>query len=545
MSGKLFRVFIAKNVEMPLSLEKNMKTNIKANIASVLLLLLVLCGGRAIAQLRPEAEARRQLVLAQANMEKENWTEARENMEAILDLDVDVPAEFYYHYARALERTKSLAKAREVLSIYLNDEDALSHESYNDGLKLLNAIEAGISEEKKLAEERRRSEALVQQKTAEAESGNTAAQYELAEWFRLGTNGAEKDAEKAAKWYMEVAKKKGELGAKALYHMGEMWKQYDGRLQASFYREAALLGNADALKKTGMTLEVLKYTILAEAGFSWGQYKIGNWYYYGTNGLSQNYAEALKWYTQAAKHNTEAGAKAMNDIGVMYDKGHGVEKNKEVALQWYLKAAALGNEYALSNLGAIYYNGNVVRKNKTLAKDYYIKAVWAGKSDVATKLQSLFGMKLTKLMKHTLAEAKKGNFEAQYRLGIWYRDGNGLKQDYAEARQWFELAAQHGTAVGATAMNALGLMYYEGQGVEKNYEEAHQWFLKAAALGNKYGLYNMGRCYQNGHGVEKDLVKALAYYKQAFLAGNEGVLPTLEKDFGLTAFDLAAEHQAQ
>jgi TPR repeat protein len=48
------------------------------------------------------------------------------------------------------------------------------------------------------------------------------------------------------------------------------------------------------------------------------------------------------------------------------------------------------------------------------------------------------------------------------RLGALYRDGLGVVQDYAEAREWFQKAADAGNA---NAMNNLGALYQNGQGV--------------------------------------------------------------------------------
>ena len=58
-----------------------------------------------------------------------------------------------------------------------------------------------------------------------------------------------------------------------------------------------------------------------------------------------------------------------------------------------------------------------------------------------------------------------------------YYFGEGVKQDYAKALEWFQKAAEQGYA---TAQNNLGSMYYNGQGVKVNYAKAAEWFQKAA-----------------------------------------------------------------
>ena len=58
--------------------------------------------------------------------------------------------------------------------------------------------------------------------------------------------------------------------------------------------------------------------------------------------------------------------------------------------------------------------------------------------------------------------ADQGIAEAQFNLGVMYRDGQGVTQDYAEAVKWFRKAADQGNA---DAQFNLGVMYRNGEGV--------------------------------------------------------------------------------
>ena len=42
--------------------------------------------------------------------------------------------------------------------------------------------------------------------------------------------------------------------------------------------------------------------------------------------------------------------------------------------------------------------------------------------------------------------AEQGNTDAQYNLGVSYRDGQGVQQDYKEAAKWYRLSAEQGFA---------------------------------------------------------------------------------------------------
>jgi len=59
--------------------------------------------------------------------------------------------------------------------------------------------------------------------------------------------------------------------------------------------------------------------------------------------------------------------------------------------------------------------------------------------------------------------------------------GEGVPQNYAEARRWYEQAAGLGES---WAMFSIGIMYEFGQGVSQDKSEARNWYQKAAALGH-------------------------------------------------------------
>ncbi|MDS4057067.1 MAG: tetratricopeptide repeat protein [Candidatus Contendobacter sp.] len=62
-------------------------------------------------------------------------------------------------------------------------------------------------------------------------------------------------------------------------------------------------------------------------------------------------------------------------------------------------------------------------------------------------------------------KAEQGDAAAQFRLGQMYAKGEGVKQDYAQARQWYQKAADQGHA---DAQFNLGTMYANGQGVKQD-----------------------------------------------------------------------------
>jgi TPR repeat protein len=62
--------------------------------------------------------------------------------------------------------------------------------------------------------------------------------------------------------------------------------------------------------------------------------------------------------------------------------------------------------------------------------------------------------------------ADQGDAGAQYHLGLLYRNGNGVPQDYAAAVSWFRMAADQGDAA---AQYSLGSIYFDGRGAPQDY----------------------------------------------------------------------------
>ena len=113
--------------------------------------------------------------------------------------------------------------------------------------------------------------------------------------------------------------------------------------------------------------------------------------------------------------------------------------------------------------------------------------------------------------------ADQGYALAQNNLGVLYRDGRGVAQNYAEAAKWFRKAADQGNA---QAQTNLGAMYGTGRGVAKDYAQAVAWYRKAADQGNALGQYNLGAMYANGEGVAQNYAEAAKWYRKAADQGN-------------------------
>lgn len=83
----------------------------------------------------------------------------------------------------------------------------------------------------------------------------------------------------------------------------------------------------------------------------------------------------------------------------------------------------------------------------------------------------------------TLRElATAGDPGAQFRLGVIYEEGRGVKPSGRQAERWYRRAALQNDA---DAQLALGVILAIGDGVDRDYSQAYVWFSQAASLGHK------------------------------------------------------------
>lgn len=124
-----------------------------------------------------------------------------------------------------------------------------------------------------------------------------------------------------------------------------------------------------------------------------------------------DYQQALATWSRLAE---KGNARAQNNMGVLYSEGHGVERDDDAALEWFMKSADQGFVLAQANLGDSYFNGDIV------PQDYGQAAYW-----------------------YTLG-ARGGDSESQYYMGKMLADGLGMPRDPARAHMWYSIAAMNG-----------------------------------------------------------------------------------------------------
>jgi hypothetical protein len=105
------------------------------------------------------------------------------------------------------------------------------------------------------------------------------------------------------------------------------------------------------------------------------------------------------------------------------------------------------------------------------------------------------------------------------------------RANYQTAREVWLADAEKGDS---EAQNYLGEIYERGLGIAPDYKEAATWYLRAAEQGYAPAQMNLGKLYESGRGVPKDMDKALFWYRQA--AG----LPNLQPDPALQPLPASA-----
>ncbi len=212
--------------------------------------------------------------------------------------------------------------------------------------------------------------------------------------------------------------------------------------------------------------------------------------------------------TPAGLNENKEGVKYLHDW-IVRGKDEGIEEA-------FLKASEKGYIPALNNLGVIYLNGWGVDENIEKAKKHftdaenYIPALNnLGVIELREALEDPGVLDTLDLSESKAVERIQKAADANYppaanNLGILHL----MKQNYGEATKWFSNAAKFDYA---PALFNLGTSYGRGYGGKPDYQKVAELYEKAARKGNVDAQYNLGVMYYQGIGVEKDLVNSFIW----------------------------------
>ena len=165
-----------------------------------------------------------------------------------------------------------------------------------------------------------------------------------------------------------------------MYDNGQGVTQDDAQA-VKWYRLAAEQGDAGAQ---------FNLRLAAEQGDAGAQFNLGFRYHNG-EGVTQDYAQAVKWYRLAAEQGV---AGAQTNLGVMYDNGQGVTQDYAQAVKWFRLAAEQGDAGAQYNLGVMYAKGQGVMQDYVQAHMWFNLAAAQGDKD-STKYRDIVEKRMT------------------------------------------------------------------------------------------------------------------------------------------------------
>ena len=203
-----------------------------------------------------------------------------------------------------------------------------------------------------------------------AEQNHTLSQIALGMLYMTGGKGIKKDISSAELWFDKAANQGNAL---AQDYMGVIYEveHKDPITAISYYKKAANQGNEhskEALKRIP--------TNRVE------QYSLGMKYYNG-DGIKQDSKRTLYWMTQSANQNYDL---AQCFLGAIYLGGNGIKRDISKSEYWARKAAEQGNPIAQDMMGFIY---DVWKNNKYVAVQWYKKAAANGNEHSQVRLSEL------------------------------------------------------------------------------------------------------------------------------------------------------------
>lgn len=122
------------------------------------------------------------------------------------------------------------------------------------------------------------------------------------------------------------------------------------------------------------------------------------------------------------------------------------------------------------------------------------------------------------------AGAEAGTASCALLLGNWSEFGQGLPQQFDEARRWYTVAA----ATNPAGYVALGRMAELGHGAPRDYAEARKQYTLAATRGYGPGELALGRLYEKGLGGPADPAAAADAYRKAAIHDAEDAWAPLD-----------------
>lgn len=266
--------------------------------------------------------------------------------------------------------------------------------------------------------------------------------------------------------------------------------------------------------------------------------------------VKPNDSTAISWFRRAA-----AGGclDAMDNMGICFANGEGVQQDDEQAVRWYRQAAEGGLAWGQHHYACRLISGKGIRQDFEEGRKWMEKAAEQGVKKAKERLEVLdyerealsdpvSALKAGWLLK-TLGEyqtafkyfsiaGEKGLPEAKYAMGICCEDGYGIDEDPQKAVSLYKDATKGWFAdsdskiaydnMYAAACFRLGQCYFKGVGVEKSVKTACDYFRRASRCAYSEASKEIGwMLFRGDDGIEKCLPQAIYWLQLSVWSGRE------------------------
>lgn len=261
------------------------------------------------------------------------------------------------------------------------------------------------------------------------------------------------------------------------------------------------------------------------------QFTLADMYSKGMLGLSVDHAKAFALCLLASKGN-HAGATCR--VALSYELGAGTKHDHGRAVQFFRKAAALGDPLAMHKIALILLYGKLGQKQSLKEGIVWLKRA-ANSADVrnpeplhdlAQCYEKRGGCPVVIPDEDYALElyaraAQLGFAPSQYRLGTAYEYGLlNVSVDAVESIKWYTRAAETGLPEAELALSSWYLSGAAGV-LEQSDTDAFLWARKAAERRCTKAEYTLGTYFEIGIGVPGDADEARRWYGRAAAKGHK------------------------
>ncbi|MBQ9173322.1 MAG: SEL1-like repeat protein [Bacteroidales bacterium] len=285
----------------------------------------------------------------------------------------------------------------------------------------------------------------------------------------------EKNLDKAVEWFKKADINGSRCG---MHNIGEFYLENGDTLAAlPYFRKGAEKGNTSSIRV------------------------LGNYYFYGYDGVTASNKEALRYYESA--YNAGSRNKTLlTNLGFIYITQFADAWNAEQydeAYRWCEKAREVDYTDALYYKGLFYLYGRVVEKDIQKYCEYASLAYEEGCNEPS--LLEEIGSIYSELFNHyyneqdykiALGYCKKavdsGAKDNLFWMGYMYMKGFGVDVNLNKALEYYDMAYKEADHLSSNARDALARAYYKlysDASIPKLGGRGTVWCERAATLGNK------------------------------------------------------------